>query len=167
MASKKKAKKSKSKTKKKKVKKTAKRPAARKPAKKKKTVAKKAKAAKRKPKSKPKPKAKPKTSMKVVPAKSAPAPKPAAPVAPVGGERIGVVTHYYSHLMVAIIALEAGTLRVGETIHIKGHTSDFKQVVDSMELNHVHVDEARALQSVGLRVKEHAREHDVVYKVKM
>ena len=92
--------------------------------------------------------------------------KPAAPVAPPGTERIGIVTHYYSHLSVAIVQLESGSLRVGDFIHVKGHTSDFAQPVDSMEIDHVHVNEARAGQSFGLRVKDHAREHDIVYKAK-
>lgn len=91
---------------------------------------------------------------------------PAAPVAPPGMERIGVVTHYYNHLSVAILKLEKGILRVGDQIHIKGHTSDFAQPVDSMEIDHVHVNEARPGQSFGLRVREHAREHDAVYKAK-
>ena len=96
-----------------------------------------------------------------------PAPMPAAvPVAPPGTERIGIVTHYYSHLSVAIVQLETGAMRVGDVIHIKGHTSDFSQPVESMEIDHVHVGEARPGQSFGLRVKEHAREHDVVYKAK-
>ncbi|MHB1142679.1 MAG: hypothetical protein ACYC1T_13110 [Sulfuricaulis sp.] len=93
-------------------------------------------------------------------------PPPAAPVAPPGMERIGVVTHYYNHLSVAILKLEKGILRVGDHIHIKGHTSDFAQPVDSMEIDHVHVNEAGPGQSFGLRVREHAREHDVVYKAK-
>jgi hypothetical protein len=50
---------------------------------------------------------------------------PAQPVPP--GERIGVVTHYYSHLSVATLRLESGTLRVGDVIHIRGHTTDFSQ----------------------------------------
>jgi translation elongation factor EF-Tu-like GTPase len=96
----------------------------------------------------------------------APLPKPAVPAIPPGTERIGIVTHYYSHLTVAIVQLETGNLRVGDFIHIKGHTSDFSQPVESMEIDHVHVNESRPGQSFGLRVKEHAREHDVVYKAK-
>ena len=98
--------------------------------------------------------------------KPAPMPKPAAPAIPPGTEPIGIVTHYYSHLSVAIVQLETGNLCVGDFIHIKGHTSDFSQPVESMEIDHVHVSEARPGQSFGLRVKEHAREHDVVYKAK-
>jgi len=93
-------------------------------------------------------------------------PTPAAPAAPPGMERIGIVTHYYNHLSVAILKLEKGALRVGDLIHIKGHTSDFSQPVESMEIDHVHVNEARPGQSFGLRVREHAREHDLVFKAK-
>jgi len=102
----------------------------------------------------------------VVKRATAPMPKPAVPAIPPGTERIGVVTHYYNHLSVAILKLENGNLRVGDVIHIKGHTSDFSQPVESMEIDHVHVNESRPGQSFGLRVKEHAREHDVVYKAK-
>jgi len=96
--------------------------------------------------------------------KPAAVPQPAAPAAPPGMVRIGIVTHYFNHLSVAILKLEKGALRVGDFIHIRGHTSDFAQSVDSMEIDHVHVNEARPGQSFGLRVREHAREHDVVYK---
>ncbi|MHB8534120.1 MAG: hypothetical protein ACYDBW_01585 [Sulfuricaulis sp.] len=90
----------------------------------------------------------------------------AAPAAPPGMKRIGIVTHYFNHLSVAIVELENDSLRVGDRIHIRGHTSDFAQPVDSMEIDHVHVNEAGPGQSFGLRVKEHAREHDIVYKAK-
>ena len=103
---------------------------------------------------------------RAAPRKPVMTPKPAAPAAPPGMERIGVVTHYFNHLSVAIVKLEKGTLRVGDMIHIKGHTSDFAQPVESLEIDHVHVNEARPGQSFGLRVRDHAREHDVVYKAK-
>ncbi len=107
--------------------------------------------------------------------KTAPAPVPVRPVAPTpppaaqpltSEERIGTVTHYYTHLSVAVVEVDSGVLRQGDTVHIKGHTSDFTQTVESMEIDHVHVSEVRAGQSCGLRVKEHAREHDVVYRVR-
>jgi putative protease len=101
--------------------------------------------------------------------KTTPRATTAAPMAtytmPDTEERLGIVTHYFSHLSVAIIQLDAGMLREGDVVHIKGHTSDFKQRVESMEVEHVRVSEAHPGQSFGLRVKEHAREHDVVYKV--
>lgn len=100
---------------------------------------------------------------------TAPRATAAAPMAtymmPDTEERLGIVTHYFSHLSVAIIQLDVGILREGDVVHIKGHTSDFKQRVESMEVEHVRVSEAHPGQSFGLRVKEHAREHDVVYKV--
>lgn len=78
----------------------------------------------------------------------------------------GVVTHYYSHLGVAVIQVNKGEIKVGDTIHVKGHTTDFTQQVDSMEYEHEHIDRAPAGRSVGLKVKDHAREHDIVYLVK-
>jgi putative protease len=93
----------------------------------------------------------------------APAPAP-APVAP--GERIGVVTHYYGEPRVAVVKLESGTLRVGDTIHVLGHTTDFTQRVESLQIEHAAVQEVRPNDDFGLKVIEHAREHDVVYKVK-
>jgi len=150
----KKAAKKKSAARKKKVAKKARRPVVRAKAKVKKKVTR----PKRKVAAKPKAPAKAKLELRLT--------KPAAPTVPANEERIGIVTHYYSHLSVAIIQLDTGVLREGETVHIKGHTSDFMQPVGSMEVNHVHVNMARAGESFGLKVKEHAREHDVVYRVK-
>lgn len=81
-------------------------------------------------------------------------------------EALGTVTHYYSHLGVAVIQLNKGTLKTGDTIRIAGHSTDFTQPVESMEYEHQHIDQAAAGQSVGLRVKDHARQHDIVYLVK-
>ena len=71
------------------------------------------------------------------------------------------MTHYYSHLSVAIMRLESGTLRVGDVIHIRGHTTDFCQKVESLEVNQAPVTEVRSNEEFGLKVAEHAREHDV------
>ena len=78
---------------------------------------------------------------------------------------LGKVTHYFSKIGVAAIAIAHETLHVGDTIHVKGHTSDFMQKIDSMQVDGQSVDEAAVGQSIGLRVKEHAREHDQVFKV--
>ena len=82
-----------------------------------------------------------------------------------GEERVGVVTHYFGHLSVAAIRIETGSLRVGDSIHILGHTSDFRQRVDSMQIEHQPVTEAGKRQEIGIKVTEHARENDDVYKV--
>jgi hypothetical protein len=78
---------------------------------------------------------------------------------------LGKVTHYFSKIGVAAIEITHDTLRVGDTIHVKGHTSDFLQKIDSMQIDGQSVEEATIGQSVGMRVKEHAREHDQVFKV--
>jgi translation elongation factor EF-Tu-like GTPase len=98
-------------------------------------------------------------SMPARPAAAAPAPAPM-----VGEERIGTVTHYYGHLSVAAVHIESGSLRVGDMIHVVGSTSDFSQRVESLQIEHQPVSEARAGQEIGLKVTEHAREHDIVYK---
>lgn len=81
-------------------------------------------------------------------------------------EAIGTVTHYYSHLGVAIVQINKGTLKIGDTVHLKGHSADFTQPVESMEYEHQHIDQAEAGLTIGLKVKDHARVHDIVYLVK-
>jgi putative protease len=95
-------------------------------------------------------------------------PPPSRPAQPTAAEqRIGVVTHYYSHLSVVAMALEPGTtLRVGDRIHIHGHTTDFTQKVESLEVDHAPVTEVGPNDDFGLKVVEHAREHDIVYRVR-
>lgn len=103
------------------------------------------------------------TAVKPTPVRPAPTP-PAEPAA--SEERIGVVTHYYSHLSVAAIQLERGTLRVGDVIHIFGRTTDFRQKVESLEVDHAPTTEVGPKDDFGLKVVDHAREHDVVFKVR-
>ena len=94
-------------------------------------------------------------------------PTPTPPAEPAASEeRIGVVTHYYSHLSVAAIQLERGTLRVGDVIHICGHTTDFRQQVEFLEVDHTPTTEVGPKDDFGLKVVDHAREHDVVFKVR-
>ena len=79
--------------------------------------------------------------------------------------KVGRVTHYFSHLGVAGILIEAEGLKVGDIIRIEGHTTDFTQQVSSMQLDHVPIQVAKPGQDIGLKVAEHVREHDVVFKV--
>jgi len=97
--------------------------------------------------------------------KAAKPPSPPLPP-PAPGERIGIVTHYYGNVSVAVIKLESASLRVGDTIHIRGHTSDFAQRVESLQIGHAQVSEVGPNDDFGLKVIAHVREHDVVYKVK-
>jgi hypothetical protein len=78
---------------------------------------------------------------------------------------IGKVVNYFSKPGVVAIQIAQDVLRVGDTIHVKGHTSDFTQKIDSMQVDNQPVPEAAAGQLIGLQVKDHAREHDLVYKV--
>ncbi len=80
-------------------------------------------------------------------------------------EEIGKISHYFSKAGVAAIEITRGCLAVGDTIHVKGHTSDFTQKVDSIQIDKQPVDKAVPGQSVGIKVAGHAREHDVVFKV--
>ena len=80
-------------------------------------------------------------------------------------KQIGAVTHYFNHLSVAVIKIVEGSLAVGDTIHIKGNTSDFTQKVESMQIEHEDVAKIEAGESVAIKVIEHVREHDKVYKV--
>ena len=77
---------------------------------------------------------------------------------------IGKVTHYYSNIGVGVIELSE-TLNVGETIHIKGATTDFEQKVESMQIEHEPVETASVGSAIGLKVSEKVREGDLVYKI--
>lgn len=79
-------------------------------------------------------------------------------------KRVGIITHYYGNIGVGVIQLE-DELRVGDTIHIKGYLTDFELKVESMQIEHQNIDVAEAGKSVGLKVSDHVREHDVVYKL--
>lgn len=76
---------------------------------------------------------------------------------------VGRVTHFFSKISVAVIELKA-PLAVGDTIAIKGPTTDFEQAVESMQIEHQNVQKATAGQSIGLKVTQRVRETDVVYK---
>lgn len=79
-------------------------------------------------------------------------------------ERVGKVTHYYNKLGVAAVEVDHGKIHKGDKLHIVGHTTDTELVVDSLELNHHQIDEAEEGQNVGIKVDDHVREHDEVYK---
>jgi phage terminase small subunit len=76
---------------------------------------------------------------------------------------VGRITHFFSKISVAVIELTA-PLAVGDTITIKGPTTDFEQVVESMQIEHENVQKAKAGQSIGLKVAQRVRETDIVYK---
>ncbi len=77
---------------------------------------------------------------------------------------IGTVTHYFGKVGVASIEITHGQLHVGDTIRILGHTSDFTQTIESMQIDHNPVESASTGDLVGVKVAERAREHDKVYR---
>lgn len=77
---------------------------------------------------------------------------------------IGQVTHYFNKINVAVISL-TDELKIGDTIHILGHTTDFTQKVTSMQIEHKNVDTVKPGDDFAMKVIEPVREHDVVYKV--
>ena len=75
---------------------------------------------------------------------------------------IGVVTHYFNHLGLAVLSL-TGELKIGEVIHIVGHTTDFYQENWSMEVNHHQIEAGRPGDEVAMRVLGTVRRGDKVY----
>jgi hypothetical protein len=131
------------------------------------------------PKNKPKnkPKKKPATKLKV--SKSAPkrasvaiiAKRPLrVPPPPKKSEKksetkIGEVTHYYAQIGVAVIQVDQKPLHIGDMIHVRGHTTDFTQAIPSMEVEHQSVSQVRAGALFGMKVTQHVRVGDIVYKL--
>lgn len=83
----------------------------------------------------------------------------------IGGKEIGIITHYFDHISVAVIKLTKGGVKVGDKIHIKGHTTDFEQSIKSMQVEHKDIKEAKKGHEIGLKVAEPVKEHDVVFKL--
>jgi len=76
---------------------------------------------------------------------------------------VGQVGHFFTKINVAVVELSA-LLAVGDHIIIKGPTTDFEQVVESMQIEHENVERAEAGQNIGLKVVQRVREKDIIYK---
>jgi len=79
-------------------------------------------------------------------------------------KEVGRVTHYFTNISVAVIEL-SGLLAVGDRILFQGATTNFEQPVSSMQIEHKNITEAKAGQSIGLKVINRVREGDTVYKI--
>lgn len=77
---------------------------------------------------------------------------------------IGKISDFFAKPVVAGIKL-TGTLKLGDKLHIKGHTTDIETVVSSMQIDNANVQEAKAGDSVGIKVPDRVRPGDAVYKV--
>lgn len=80
------------------------------------------------------------------------------------GNQIGQITHYFDLISVAALTLTE-SLHVGDTIHILGHSTDFKQEVTSLQIEHESVDEAKAGDDVAMKVIQKVHAHDKVFKI--
>jgi len=80
-------------------------------------------------------------------------------------EKIGLIEHFFTKVSVAAIKITNGELKVGDTIHIVGAHTDFRQKIDSMQIDRNAVESVKAGDEVGIKVKDRVREHDVVYKI--
>ncbi|UCF45580.1 MAG: translation elongation factor-like protein [Candidatus Bathyarchaeota archaeon] len=76
---------------------------------------------------------------------------------------VGRVTHFFSKISVAVVELTA-PLVIGDHILVKGPSTDFEQVVESIQIEHKNIQRAEAGQSIGLKLAQRAREKDAVYK---
>jgi hypothetical protein len=79
-------------------------------------------------------------------------------------QQIGKITHFFSKISVAVIAL-TDSVKVGDKLHIKGAHADFEQVLDSMQIDYKSVTEAKCGQSIGLKVAAPVHEGDAAFVV--
>ncbi|MDD5509813.1 MAG: translation elongation factor-like protein [Dehalococcoidales bacterium] len=77
---------------------------------------------------------------------------------------IGKVTEFFARPVVAGIELNA-PLKVGDRVHIKGHTTDLEFAVGSMQVDNVNVDQAKAGDNIGIKVSDRVRRGDIAYKI--
>ena len=80
-------------------------------------------------------------------------------------QEIGYVSKYFGQISVAAIEITAGKLSVGDTIHIKGHTTDLKEEVKSMQIEHDAVESAKKGDSIGVQISDKPRRKDKVFKL--
>lgn len=78
--------------------------------------------------------------------------------------RVGKVTHYFDRISVAVLGL-TDKLRVGDMVHFLGHSTDFKQEINSLQIEHQNVDEAKPGQDVALKVNQKVHPNDAVFKI--
>ena len=81
------------------------------------------------------------------------------------GDEVGEVAAFFAVPSAAIIKIQRGSLKVGDTIWIRGHTTDLKQTISSMQIEHQVITEAQSGMEVGVKVSSRVRRNDKVYKI--
>jgi putative protease len=79
-------------------------------------------------------------------------------------EQVGVIVKFFAKPSVAAIEVTGGSIKAGDVLIYRGHTTDFTEQVTSMEIDNQEVEEAKVGDLVGVKVKERVRENDKVYK---
>jgi hypothetical protein len=79
--------------------------------------------------------------------------------------KVGIITHYFGKPSVAVIKATVAAIAVGDKIHIKGHTTDHTQVIESLQIEHQPVPRTEVGQDAGMKVGAHVHEHDDVFRV--
>ena len=80
-------------------------------------------------------------------------------------ELVGVIVKFFAKPSVAALEVTNGSIKPGDLLHYKGHTTDFTEQVSSIQIDNQAVEEAKAGDMVGIKVKERVRENDSVYRV--
>ena len=80
-------------------------------------------------------------------------------------KQVGIIVKFFAKPSVAAIEVTSGSLKIGDLLKYKGHTTDFSEEVTSLELDNQPIVEAKVGDLVGIKVKERVRENDKVYKV--
>jgi putative protease len=80
-------------------------------------------------------------------------------------EQVGVIVKFFAKPSVAAIEITSGSIKTGDLLRYQGHTTDFTEEVESMEMDNQQVEEAKVGDLVGIKVKERVRENDKVYRV--
>jgi putative protease len=80
-------------------------------------------------------------------------------------EQVGMIVKFFAKPSVAAVEVSGAGIKKGDVLHFVGHTTDFTEAVESMEVDNQPVDEAKAGDLIGIKVKERVRENDKVYKV--
>ncbi len=78
---------------------------------------------------------------------------------------IGKITHYFGKIGVGVIEIDNGVLKIGETIHLLGHGTDFTQIVESLQVNHLQVEQIGVGESAGIYLDQPVKEGVKIFKV--
>lgn len=80
------------------------------------------------------------------------------------GTRVGKISHYFDHINVAVLTLTEA-IHVGETLHFLGHSTDFRQEITSLEIEHKAVETARPGEDVAMKVTQRVHPNDAIFRV--